>query len=255
MNPSRVSTPRRKLIDEWHFKFNQKVVKFTISMRRPRDAQHDPEKGLPPLIKFFASVSSEELLMAGINKGEFPAVTLEDDDLNRLRNRCQQHIQSVFKLDWRKCIVVGFSHSASSEMEEQQEGLSFRDRRRLDEHIKLAFDFAVAETASGYYRHIGTTDADYFDKSITRCLRGCSWEKEEVHAVEYDERVLESLIELKKRYGRLNALVKELLAPKNHDQFLIAMQVGNLLQFSSEEHEQIHRVPDSRSTNGIPAGS
>ena len=151
MNPSRISTMVSKIIDTWHFKFNDKVIEVDVSMQRPRDAQTNPDRE-PPKVSFVAQTSCKGFDKQKISTSEFAHIRFEDADINKLRVRCEKHIQSVLKLEWRKVLVVGFQPVVGNEggrTEEEKKNYVQRNPA-----IELKYDFAVGmeSVPPMYYR-------------------------------------------------------------------------------------------------------
>lgn len=214
MNPSRISTPVKKEIDEWHFRFNQRIVKFHVLIQRNRDAQKS-EDNPKPWIKFIATIDTLELDRAGIKKGEFAPVTFDDEDIHKLRERCQAHVQAMLKLNWQRVIVVGFKPEVERDI--------LMERERRDPAIQLQFDYAVGEQAGEFFRREDDDDSSYFLKAAPNLLNGYSWEKENVHVFPYDEQLLATLRLLKDRYAELNRRVADLVKPGKLEQLAAAL--------------------------------
>lgn len=215
MNPSRISTPVRKEIDEWHFRFNQRIVKFHISIQRNRDPQKT-EDNPKPWMKFTATIDTQELDRAGIKKGEFAPVNFDDEDIHKLRDRCQAHVQAMLRLEWKRVIVVGFKPEVEKDI--------LMDRERRDPAIQLQFDYAVGERAGEFFRREDDDDSSYFLKEAQNLLNGYSWDKEsDVHVFDYDEQLLATLKLLKDRYAELNKRVAELVKPGKLEQLTAAL--------------------------------
>jgi hypothetical protein len=215
VNPSRISTPVKKEIDEWHFRFNQRIVKFHVLIERCRDAQKS-EDNPKPWIKFTETIDTLELDRAGIKKDEFAPVTFSDEDIHKLRERCQAHVQAMLKLDWKRVIVVGFKPEAEKDI--------LMERERRDPAIQLQFDYAVGERAGEFFRREDDDDSSYFLKEAPNLLNGYSWDKEtDVHVFDYDEQLLATLKLLKDRYAELNRRVADLVKPGKLEQLTAAL--------------------------------
>ena len=212
MNPSRISTMVSKIIDTWHFKFNDKVIEVDVSMQRPRDAQTNPDRE-PPKVSFVAQTSCKGFDKQKISTSEFAHIRFEDADINKLRVRCEKHIQSVLKLEWRKVLVVGFQPVVGNEggrTEEEKKNYVQRNPA-----IELKYDFAVGmeSVPPMYYRTEGdSNDAGYLNRDATRLLASF-FDNTSVRVFEYSAALHNTLCRVKERYGELNARVNSLIAP------------------------------------------
>lgn len=214
MNPSRISTPVQKEIDQWHFRFNQKIVIFHVSIHRCRDAQKS-ENNPEPWIKFIATIDTDELEKAKIKAKEFAAVRIEEPDIQKLRERCQAHVQEMLKLNWQRVIIVGFQPEHEKEI--------FMERQRREPAVQLQFDYAVGERAGEFFRRDDADESGYFLREAPQLLSGYSWEKKFVHVFPYDEKLLATLALLKSRYEELNNRVAELVKPGKLEQLTAAL--------------------------------
>lgn len=215
MNPSRLGINVDKQIDEWHFRFNQKVVPARVYIYRARDAQQYPGEGLPR-IHFYAKFDAKDLEKAKVDPTKFAAVSLHDEDINKLRQQCQDHIQHMLALDWKKVIVVAFK----SEIEKDTK----MDEHRRDPAVEFSFDYTVAFQSGDFFHHEEWEDsACYFLRSAKEVLGGYSWDEADLHIFDFDEQLLATLQHLKHCYGDLNQRVADLIKPKN-----IHMLMANL---------------------------
>jgi hypothetical protein len=205
MNPSRIGTPVQKEIDEWHFRFNHKIIVFKVFIHRARDPQRS-EDHPDPWIKFSAEVDSRSMEKAKIDPKEFALVTIKEDTIQKLRDRCQAHVEAMLRLNWKKVIIVGFQPEHEKEL--------FMGRERRDPAVQLQFDYATGEQAGEFFRREDEDESKcYFLKEAANLLNGYSWEKKFVHVFDYDESLMATLALLKTKYEELNNRVAELVKP------------------------------------------
>lgn len=97
MNPSRISTPINKEIDEWHFNTcpgEKKVMHFRIDMHRPRDIEsNDPME--------FIAVSQSKWMEENNN-----AIVIRATSIPDLREKCLALARAYEESHWEKIIVV-----------------------------------------------------------------------------------------------------------------------------------------------------
>lgn len=229
MNPSRISTPVDKKIDEWHFKFMMKTVMFTVFIRRNRDAQSGEEDTLPK-IKFEAKVDLKAIEAAKVDPKKFAPVSLMDEDINRLRTRCEEHCRKMLSVNWEKVIVVALHTNEKAGEETWTHGTRCGDR--MNPYVNVQFDFEVAWRSGEYFRREEQEDAaHYWGETAERILHGVSFYQDKpedyIHVYPYDEKLLATLVVLKDRYIELNRQLRELIKPKNMPKLMTSLQ--NLL--------------------------
>jgi hypothetical protein len=204
MNPSRISTPVRKLIDTWHFKFNQFIVRYEIYLERPRDAQANASNA-DPKISFYAALNHGDLNKAGIKSAAFTFTHLAHANINHLRKMCEEQIRELLHLDWHPVIIVGFKVKGS-------QGDSIFESNR-EPAVDMTFDYTPAEQAASYYRLKGTPDTGLYYTRPCELLHGFCFDKDCVHVLPYKESYLASLGILKAKYDILNQRISELVQP------------------------------------------
>ncbi len=228
MNPSRISTPVDKKIDEWHFKFMMKTVMFTVYIKRNRDAQSGEDR--TPKIKFEAKVDRKAIEEAKIDIKTFAPVSLVDEDINRLRTRCEEHCRKMLSVNWEKVIIVALNIHREDSKETWTHGTRYGDR--MNAYVDVQFDFEVAWRSGDYFRREDQEDdAQYWGEKPEHILHGISFyhdqPKDHVHIYPYDEQLLAALNVVKDRYIELNRQLSELLKPKNMPKLMTSLQ--NLL--------------------------
>ncbi len=226
MNPSRISTPVDKKIDEWHFRFLSKTVRFVVSIHRPRDAQEGDDDDRPKVINFSASVDKDDIVKAGIDPKKFATVKLSNTDINALRKQCQAHCHAMLALKWERVIVVGMDTNEKERDDIFRGGGRF-DGRRMNPWVNVQFDFAVARQAGKYFRpDDDDDDANYWPEDAKSMLRGFySHDKnQQAYVYPYSEELHETLVILKDRYIELNRQLTELIKPANMPKLMASVQ-------------------------------
>jgi hypothetical protein len=225
MNPSRISTPVHKKIDEWHFKFMTKTVRCDVYIKRNRDAQANEER--TPKISFEAKIEADAIVEAKIDPKQFAPATLDDFDINKLREKVEEHCRKMLSVNWEKVIVVAFNNHEGSSKETWSHGKRFGDR--MNPYVNVEFDFVVAMRSGKYFRREDDEDdANYWGEDAERMLHGVSFyndkAEDHIHVYPYDEKLLATLTLLKDRYIELNKQIAELVKPKNMPKLVASLE-------------------------------
>lgn len=211
MNPSRISTPVDKKIDEWYFRFMGKDIKFNVYIHRERDPQANENR--VPKIDFEAKVTEREIEDAKVDEKKFAPASFRDVDINKVRAMCETHCQKMLALKWTKCIVIGFDQGEKRRNDFFSHGKL--EGKRMNPFVELKFDFAVAMRSGEHYRYLeDDDDRSYWHSDPHHML--CGWYGEgEITTLAYDEKTLAALERIKDSYLELNRRVGELLRPAN----------------------------------------
>lgn len=225
MNPSRISTPVDKKIDEWFFRFMGKDIKFNVYIHRDRDAQAREDHA--PKIDFEAKVTEREIEAAKVDEKKFAPASFRDADINKLRVLCETHCQKMLALKWEKCIVIGFDIAVKGRDDLFSHGKL--EGKRMNPYVELKFDYATALRSGQHFRYLDDDD----DRSYWHCDAQhvlCGWysgDEDALTVLPYDEKTLAALARIKDSYLELNRRVSELLKPANIHR--LADSIHNLL--------------------------
>lgn len=224
MNPSRISTPVHKKIDEWFFRFMMKDVKFVVSIKRNRDAQTVTPRGeRTPKITFEAEVDWKEIERQKLDPKKFATIKLECDDINKLRKMCEDHCERMLALKWEKVIIVGFNTN-----EKIRDDVYAHERRagqRMNPYVDVQFDFTVAKRAGEFLRsEDDEDDRNYWQQSPSQLLHGFTFEDDTIHVYPFDEKLLATVTMLKDRYIELNRQLAELVKPANMPRLIASVE-------------------------------
>ena len=217
MNPSRISTPIIKGIDQWWFAIDEHEVCMDISLHRPRDPQAG-KQGVPKF-HFKASLNTSETKIEGKILGHteynryFPTAYYEADSLSDLRDIVEKGLNEQGGFDWQEVIIIKLGKKTADEHD------------RTPNTISIDFDFAHVQCAKDkYYR---AKLGEYISNSPHHLLDCCN-HGGEVHTVPFNDELWNALVEIRARLLGLTDRLAGLLKPEQH-QVLTAMMLSNHL--------------------------
>ena len=218
MNPSRISTPVVKTIDEWWFQIDENQVVMDVTLHRPRDPQ-TTKHGVPKF-RFKASLNTDQTRIEGkkLEKSTdyneyFPTKTYEAGTLAELRDVVEKGLYDQVGFVWDNSIIIITGKRLSDETD------------RTPNAIRINLDFARCQCSKGKYWR--SKPGEWISNN-PRHLLDCTYDGEEVHTVPYNDELWDALQEIRARMIGLSDKLTTLLKPEQH-KVLTAMMLGDHL--------------------------
>lgn len=134
MNPSRISTPIQKDIDEWLFHFNGKSVRFTVRMKRRRDPEAgETGTGAMGLASFHAYFDRTHWTNQGMKLEDlgFAITPISGYDYNEVFEKVKHTVWAAKDQAWDKVIamaVKGIDRRSDADKVKLSWGIGFRSK-------------------------------------------------------------------------------------------------------------------------------
>lgn len=203
MNPSRITTPLDKKIDEWWFRYLNLPLKFDVYLHRARDIE--VEHGGKFESYFYAVPNRKSLERRKIT--EFPSERLQSATFEGLRSVVLKLINDWMNAMWEKVIVIY--------LEESKPQMNFDNTRMLTDHDVVKFDYVVCYKSKDS-RFWKKADSTFVSPRIDNMLSTCG-SLESFHAVPYTVEMEESLKILSEKLRVLACGLRQLVFQRTED--------------------------------------
>jgi len=192
MRDSRISTPVRKTIDSWLFRYDDKSIKFDIELRRSRDMERTPDN--TPHARFVACVDQDHLKKQGIEN--FPLDQHEAISLEELQAQVQATIHSRLSAGWRKVIVVGLEKADTT----------YED----DNAVNFLYKVCLQSTDGRMFKH---ETGPWVTRRVEDMLRS-GFDRDQIIVCPYSEELETGLDNLKDAFDTLVDRLHDLIKTK-----------------------------------------
>jgi hypothetical protein len=203
MNPSRITTPLDKQIDEWWFKYMDRPLKWRVFLHRTRDIERENHGKFES--HFYAVPDPKSLKKLELDT--FPTERIEAPTFEELRAKVTALINSWLNATWEKVIVVF--------LEESRAWPNLDNTRMINDHNVVKFDFVVCHRSRDgqFWKKPENT---YVSRRIGDmiCTTG---ETGSFQALVYSEELLASLNGLSEKLKVLACGLRELVFKRPED--------------------------------------
>ena len=179
MNPSRITTPLDKKIDEWWFRYLDRPLKWAVYLHRTRDIEAEVGGKFE---SYFYALPDEKSLKK-LNLADFPRERIQGDSFDDLRTKVAALINSWLNATWEKVMVIY--------LEESKPQMTFDNSRLLSDQNAIKFDYVICYRSkdSTFWKKPGSL---YVSRRMNDMLSNCG-SAGSFKAVEYSEELEASL--------------------------------------------------------------
>lgn len=218
MNESRISTPVRKIVDDWKIRFRKGWVMFSITLLRSRDPEISDG-----VCHFYATLDevskeNEEARQEIIAN----TVDLKEDSLKSLRNKLLDTLKVLDSRTWKRVVVI--SVLASKSTPEQKIGNLLVEGGERARMVGFAWAESLQSEDGQTYKQV-KGDRPFITNRPLELLRDGFWsDDKDVQVFPYSEEIVATCKRLDERFDQLTVALRELVQVQNAEKLFSMFQ-------------------------------